>query len=100
MILEVGLFAIDPPRAGESAPVASDIRAAFARDVEGPHFFELQRAIEGPGRWTVIAGLDAPDDHKRFVASHEGVRQRHLLAKLGRPDALHLLIDRIGASLS
>ncbi len=92
MIVEVGLFRIDPQRAEEFAPVAQDIREAFARGVNGSRFFEMHGAIEDPGRWAVLAGWEAVADHERFVASPEGERQRALLGRfmVEAPEVFHI----------
>jgi heme-degrading monooxygenase HmoA len=82
MIVEVGLFRIDPARAEEFAPVAQDIRGAFARgDIAGLEAFHIAPAIEDPGRWTVLVTWGSVADHERFVASPEGERQRVLLGR-------------------
>ncbi len=100
MIVEVGLFRIDPDRGDDFAPVAQDIRDAFTRDIPGLRFFEIGAALEDPGRWAVLAGWDAVADHERFVASAEGARQRELLGRfmLGEPEVFHIASVGIEAS--
>lgn len=95
MIVEVGLFRIDPNRAEEFAPVAQDIREAFARGVDGLRFFEVQPAVEDRGRWAVLAGWESVADHERFVASAEGERQRSLLGRfmVADPEVFHIASD-------
>lgn len=92
MIVEVGLFRIDPGRADEFAPIAQDIREAFARGVTGVRFFEIHAALEDPGRWAVLAGWEEVADHERFVASPEGERQRELLGRfmVDAPEVFHI----------
>lgn len=92
MIAEVGLFRIDAEDAAEFAPVAQDIRDAFARGVEGLRFFEMRAALEDPCRWAVLAGWEALEAHERFVASAEGERQRELLGRfmISPPEVFHL----------
>lgn len=100
MIVEVGLFRIAPDRAEEFAPVAQDIRAAFARGIGGLRFFEMRSAIEDAGRWAVLAGWEAVEDHERFVASVEGERQRVLLGRfmVGDPEVFHMPFSPSGVS--
>jgi heme-degrading monooxygenase HmoA len=96
MILEVGLFRIDPARAEEFAPVAERVRAAFARGgIRGLHSFRIGAALEDPGRWTVLVGWDSVLDHRQFVASAEGRRQRELLDRfmIEDPEVFHLELD-------
>jgi hypothetical protein len=92
MIVEVGLFRIDPQRSSEFEGVAKDIRDVFGRGVDGLRFFELRSAIEDRGRWAVLAGWDAVEDHRRFVGSPEGERQRDLLSgfMIGEPEVFHM----------
>ncbi len=99
MIVEVGLFRIEPGRADDFAPVAQDIRHAFTAGIPGLRFFEMSAAIEDPGRWAVLAGWDAVADHERFVASAEGERQRGLLARfmVGVPEVFHIAATGIRA---
>ncbi len=102
MIVEVGLFRIDAERAGEFAPVADDIRGAFARGgIPGLRSFQLAPALEDAGRWAVLVGWDSIDDHRRFVASPEGERQRGLLGEFitGDPEVFHLALDGVTAGL-
>ncbi len=93
MIVEVGLFRIPPERTAEFAPVADDIRRAFAAGgISGLRSFHLAAAIEDPARFTVLVAWDSVDDHRAFVASAEGVRQRGLLAgfMLGETEVFHV----------
>jgi hypothetical protein len=46
MIVEVGLFRIDPARSGELAPVADDVRGALARGVPGLRWVEMRPGLE------------------------------------------------------
>ena len=91
MIVEVGLWRIDASR-GDFAPVADDIRDAFARlPIPGLRSFHMGPSVEEPARWVVVVVWDTVEDHRRFVASPEGVRQRHLLAPfmVGDSDVMH-----------
>jgi heme-degrading monooxygenase HmoA len=102
MIVEVGLFNIDPERAGDFHSVATDIRSAFARGgIGGLRSFHIAPAVEDPGRWAVIVGWATLDDHRRFVASAEGERQRELLAEFmtGDPEVFHLSLDGVTQGL-
>lgn len=98
MTVEVGLFRIDPARAAEFAPVADDIRAAFARGgIPGLRVFHMAPANEDPGRWAVLVEWESVLDHEHFVASAEGRRQRSLLAAFLTEDAevFHLPLDSV-----
>jgi heme-degrading monooxygenase HmoA len=97
MIMEVGLFRIDPSRAEEFEPFAEDIRRAFAGEIAGKHTFHMRPALEDPGRWSVLVSWDTVEDHRRFVASVEGVRQRDILARfiLGETEVLHYRLDDV-----
>jgi hypothetical protein len=100
--MEVGIFSIDPARAGAFAPVAADIRSAFVRgEIGGLRSFHLAPAIEDVGRWAVLVGWDSIDDHARFVASEEGQRQRTLLVRfvIGEPEIFHLSLDDVTQGL-
>lgn len=101
MIVEIGLFRIDPGRVDTFAAVADDIRGAFTSGIPGVRFFRMEPAIEDQGRWAVLAGWDSLADHERFVASAEGVRQQRLLGAfmVGDPDVFHLGVDGDGALL-
>lgn len=99
MIVEIGLFRIDPARSDEFAPVAEDIRGAFARGgIDGLRSFQMGHAIEDRGRWAVVVGWDSTDDHARFVASAEGERQRALLERfmMETPEVLHYRFESDG----
>ena len=98
MIVEIGVFEIDPGRAGEFDPVAADIRSAFDRGgIPGLRTFHLAPTVEDVGRWAVLVCWDSVDDHRRFVASTEGVRQRELLGRFmtADPDVFHLALDDV-----
>lgn len=99
MIVEVGLFRINPSRVDEFAPVAQDIRDTFARGISGLRFFELSATIEDAGRWAVLAGWDAVSYHENFVGSPEGARQRDLLGRfmVGDPEVFHISATDRGA---
>jgi heme-degrading monooxygenase HmoA len=100
VIVEIGLFRIDPARSDEFAPVAEEIRGAFARGgIDGLRSFRMGHAIEDPGRWAVIVGWDSSDDHARFVVSTEGERQRALLERfmVEAPEVLHYRFENAGA---
>jgi heme-degrading monooxygenase HmoA len=102
VIVEVGLFRIDRGRAGEFAPVADDIRAAFGRGkIPGLRSFHMAHAVEDVGRWTVLVGWDSISDHRRFVTSDEGERQRALLGSFmtETPEVLHLSLDDVTEGL-
>ena len=72
MIVEVGLWRIDASR-GDFAPVADDIRDAFARlPIPGLRSFHMGPSVEEPARWVVVVVWDTVEDHRRFVASPEG----------------------------
>jgi hypothetical protein len=100
VIVEVGLFRIDPERSLEFEEVAKDIRDVFGRGVGGLRFFEMRCAIEDRGRWAVLAGWDAVEDHTRFVGSPEGGRQRDLLNRfmIGEPEVFHVPFRPSGVS--
>jgi heme-degrading monooxygenase HmoA len=96
MIVEIGLFRIDPARLDEFEPVAQDIRDAFAQGgIPGLGSFHIAHAIEDPGRWTVLVRWGSVIDHERFVASPEGQRQRMLLAEFmtGPAEVFHIPIE-------
>jgi heme-degrading monooxygenase HmoA len=98
MIVELGLFRIDPKRAGEFEAVAADIRAAFEQGgIPGLHSFHIASAVEDAGRWAVLVGWESIDDHRRFVASAEGDRQRELLEEYmtDDPEVFHLSLDGV-----
>ena len=102
MIVEVGLFRIDPRRADEFAPVADDIRSAFAAGgIPGLRFFRMAHAVEDAGRWAVLVGWDSIDDHGRFVTSAEGARQGELLVRFMTepPEVFHLDLDDVREGL-
>jgi heme-degrading monooxygenase HmoA len=102
VIVEVGLFRIEPGRAPEFAPVAEDIRAAFARGgIPGLRFFRMDTAMEDAGRWAVLVGWDSVTDHRAFVASAEGKRQGMLLDRfmIDRPEVFHLSLDDVKEGL-
>ena len=96
MIVEIGLFRIDPRRTRDFEPVAADIRSAFERGgIHGLRTFHMAPTLEDPGRWSVLVCWDSVDDHREFVSSNEGVRQRHLLDGFmtSDPDVFHLTLD-------
>jgi heme-degrading monooxygenase HmoA len=96
VIVEVGLFRIDPVQLAEFAPVADDIRRAFAAgDIVGMRSFHMAPAIEDPGRWAVVVAWDSTESHEKFVASAEGMRQRLLLERFmtEAPEVLHYAFD-------
>jgi heme-degrading monooxygenase HmoA len=102
MIIEVGLFRIDPTRADEFAPIADDIRKAFARHViPGSRSFHIDHAVEDAGRWVVLAAWNSIGDHERFVWSDEGERQRALLEDfmVEPPEVFHLALDDVEAGI-
>jgi heme-degrading monooxygenase HmoA len=94
VIVEVGLFRIPPDRTGAFEPVADDIRRAFAAGgIGGLHSFHLAEAMEDPARFTVLVAWDSVVDHRAFVASAEGARQRDLLAGFmveGQTEVFHV----------
>lgn len=102
MIVEVGLFRIERHRAVEFAPVADDIRAAFASGgIPGLRFFRMAPAVEDAGRWAVLVGWDALADHQAFVESGEGRRQAKLLGQfmIENPEVFHLALDDVAEGL-
>ncbi len=102
MIVEVGLFRIDRELADTFAPVADDIRSAFARGgIPGLRFFRMAHAVEDVGRWTVLVGWDAMSDHQAFVDSDEGSRQGVLLGRFmtESPEVFHLSLDDVTEGL-
>lgn len=102
MIVEVGLFRIDPGRTDEFAPVAADIRAAFEREeIAGLRSFHMAPAVEDPGRWAVLVAWTSIDAHRRFVESIEGRRQQGLLGSFmtGAPEVFHLELDELARGL-
>jgi heme-degrading monooxygenase HmoA len=102
VIVELGLFRIDQARADEFEPVAADIRGAFARGgIRGLRSFHIASAVEDVGRWAVVVGWDSIDDHRRFVASAEGERQRALLGRFvtADPEVFHLSLDGVTEGL-
>jgi heme-degrading monooxygenase HmoA len=102
VIVEVGLFRIDPGRADDFAPVAADIRDAFKRGgIVGLRSFHIAHAVEDAGRWTVLVGWDSISDHRQFVASDEGQRQGMLLGRFmtERPEVFHLSLDDVTEGL-
>ena len=103
MIVEVGLFRIDPARAPEFAPVAEDIRSAFGRgEIPGLHSFHMAPALEDQGRWVVLVAWDSVTDHESFVASTEGERQRVLLAQFMTedPEVFHVSLSDLREGLT
>jgi heme-degrading monooxygenase HmoA len=102
MIVEIGLFRIDPRRTGQFEPVADDIRSAFARGgIPGLRSFHMTPTVEDVGRWAVVVGWDSVEKHERFVASAEGQRQAGLLARFmtEQPDVFHLSLDDVKEGL-
>jgi heme-degrading monooxygenase HmoA len=101
MIVEVGLFGIEPSRVEAFAPIAEDIRRAFAPGIAGLRSFHMANALEDPGRWVVLAAWDSVDDHARFVASDEGWRQRALLERymVDDPEVFHVDLDDVSEGL-
>jgi heme-degrading monooxygenase HmoA len=98
VIVEIGVFWIDPGRAGEFDQVAADIRSAFRRGgIPGLRTFHIAPSVEDVGRWAVLVCWDSVDDHRRFVASTEGERQRDLLGRFMtvEPDVFHLSLDDV-----
>jgi heme-degrading monooxygenase HmoA len=91
MIVEIGLWRIDASL-GDFTPIADDIRDAFSRlPIPGLRSFHIGPSVEEPARWVVVVVWDTVEDHRTFVASPEGVRQRELLAPfiVGDPDVMH-----------
>jgi heme-degrading monooxygenase HmoA len=102
MIVEIGMFRIDPRRAAEFEPVADDIRGAFARGgIPGLRTFHMAPTVEDVGRWAVVVGWDSVGEHEQFVASVEGQRQAGLLARFmtEQPDVFHLSLDDVEEGL-
>jgi heme-degrading monooxygenase HmoA len=101
MIVEVGLFRIDPSRSAEFAPFADDIRRAFGPHISGLRSFHMASAVEDPGRWTVLVAWDSVADHERFVASEEGHRQRDVLERFmtDQPEVFHMRLDDVQEGL-
>ena len=101
MIVEVGLFRIEPSRSEEFAPIADDIRRAFGPHIPGLRSFHMASALEDPGRWTVLVAWDSVADHERFVASAEGRRQRDLLERfmIDEPEVFHVRLDDVREGL-
>jgi heme-degrading monooxygenase HmoA len=102
MIVEIGLFRIDPRRVGEFAPIADDIRGAFGRGgIPGLRSFHMAPTVEDVGRWAVVVGWDSVGEHEQFVASAEGQRQVALLAQfmIEEPDVFHLSLDDVTEGL-
>jgi heme-degrading monooxygenase HmoA len=101
MIVEVGLFRIDPARGDEFAPHADGIRRAFEEDIPGKRSFHMASALEDPGRWAVLVAWDSVADHERFVASAEGRRQGELLQRfmVDEPEVFHVRLDDVREGL-
>ena len=84
------------------APVADDVRAAFERrGIPGLRSFHMAPAAEDGGRWAVLVGWASIEDHRRFVVSDEGQRQRALLERFmtGDVEILHLSLDDVSQGL-
>jgi heme-degrading monooxygenase HmoA len=102
VIVEIGLFRIDPRRAGEFDPVAADIRSAFERGgIPGLRTFHRAHSVEDVGRLAVLVCWESVDDHRRFVSSTEEARQRELLEGFMTidPDFFHLALDDVAQGL-
>jgi heme-degrading monooxygenase HmoA len=102
VIVEVGLFRIPPERTVAFEPVADDIRRAFAAGgIGGLRSFHLAAALEDPSRFTVLVAWNSVDDHRAFVASEEGVRQRGLLLDFmaGETEVFHVNLPDVERGL-
>ncbi|MCU1490995.1 MAG: Antibiotic biosynthesis monooxygenase [Acidimicrobiaceae bacterium] len=103
MIVEIGLFRVEPSSLDSFQPIAQDIRRAFAeQSIPGLGSFHMGPALEDPSRWTVIVAWQTLQDHRSFVASPEGQRQQKLLEPYmsETPEILHLSLPEVVGGLS